>query len=276
MSGYNIISKSIWLSKKFRSLEDSDAKLLFLYFLNAPSSNSSGCYVITIGYIMSDLRWSEDRVRKGIDTLCHTLLIGYHEQEEIVYIPNFLSHNPPTNPKHAIKVFNDTLSIPYPEFRASAMQDLATVLKDKGWELPEEKKKQLDTLSKGYPHVTQRNVTYLKKDNSNELSKESLKPAPSDTLFDDPPPPPDKPKSSGKRAKRLKDFLENEFKSITIPTEWGDWAYDEKNISVTQINEEWEKFSDYWAAQPGQKGVKADWLATWRNWIRRNSEQKGF
>lgn len=32
---------------------------------------------------------------------------------------------------------------------------------------------------------------------------------------------------------------------------------------------EWLKFTDYWRAQPGQKGVKLDWLGTWRNWIRR-------
>lgn len=28
-------------------------------------------------------------------------------------------------------------------------------------------------------------------------------------------------------------------------------------------------FVDYWAAQPGQKGVKQEWDATWRNWMRR-------
>lgn len=28
------------------------------------------------------------------------------------------------------------------------------------------------------------------------------------------------------------------------------------------------KFHDYWKAQPGQRGVKLDWDATWRNWIR--------
>lgn len=30
------------------------------------------------------------------------------------------------------------------------------------------------------------------------------------------------------------------------------------------------KFRDYWIAQPGQKGVKLDWPATWRNWVRRS------
>lgn len=29
-----------------------------------------------------------------------------------------------------------------------------------------------------------------------------------------------------------------------------------------------ERFRDYWKAQPGQRGVKADWFATWRNWCR--------
>lgn len=34
-----------------------------------------------------------------------------------------------------------------------------------------------------------------------------------------------------------------------------------------------ERFRDYWAAQPGAKGRKADWAATWRNWARRCQEQ---
>lgn len=29
------------------------------------------------------------------------------------------------------------------------------------------------------------------------------------------------------------------------------------------------EFIDYWAAIPGARGVKLDWVATWRNWIRR-------
>jgi len=33
--------------------------------------------------------------------------------------------------------------------------------------------------------------------------------------------------------------------------------------------EVFDGFRDYWVAQPGQKGVKTDWTATWRNWVRR-------
>lgn len=35
---------------------------------------------------------------------------------------------------------------------------------------------------------------------------------------------------------------------------------------------ELDKFRDYWIAVSGQKGIKRDWDATWRNWLR-NSKQ---
>ena len=34
-----------------------------------------------------------------------------------------------------------------------------------------------------------------------------------------------------------------------------------------------EQFRDWWIAQPGQKGVKLDWAATWRTWCRREAER---
>lgn len=59
-----------------------------------------------------------------------------------------------------------------------------------------------------------------------------------------------------------------------LATEWLDEAF--------KIHPEWNsakatavfaEFKDYWIAQAGAKGRKADWLATWRNWCRR---EKGF
>lgn len=35
-----------------------------------------------------------------------------------------------------------------------------------------------------------------------------------------------------------------------------------------------EDFRDYWVAQPGQKGVKVDWPATWRRWVRNQAERR--
>ena len=52
----------------------------------------------------------------------------------------------------------------------------------------------------------------------------------------------------------------------TAPDDWLSWARGEKpGINALQ---EADKFRDYWHGVAGAKGRKANWLATWRNWIR--------
>jgi len=57
-----------------------------------------------------------------------------------------------------------------------------------------------------------------------------------------------------------------------LPKELGNWAL-EQGLNKQQVILEGEKFRDHWIAQAGAKGRKADWPATWRNWIR-NSKGK--
>lgn len=38
------------------------------------------------------------------------------------------------------------------------------------------------------------------------------------------------------------------------------------------IRREHSRFIDYWLGQPGQRGTKLDWDATWRNWMRRAAD----
>jgi len=45
------------------------------------------------------------------------------------------------------------------------------------------------------------------------------------------------------------------------------WAA-EKIPPDVDVLEETQKFRDYWVAAPGARGVKLDWEATWRNWMR--------
>ena len=58
-----------------------------------------------------------------------------------------------------------------------------------------------------------------------------------------------------------------------FPVSWIEFCSQQRPDLVPQ--EVFEGFKDYWIAQPGQKGVKTDWDATWRNWVRRqNKAQK--
>jgi len=61
-----------------------------------------------------------------------------------------------------------------------------------------------------------------------------------------------------------------------LPPDWRptpqDWVTAEALMGADALPLELEKFNDYWKQQPGSKGVKLDWNATWRTWIRRAVE----
>jgi hypothetical protein len=57
-----------------------------------------------------------------------------------------------------------------------------------------------------------------------------------------------------------------------LPVEWGEWALSE-GLAHDTIRSEAEKFKDYWTARAGPNGVKLDWQATWRNWIRNTKDK---
>lgn len=60
-----------------------------------------------------------------------------------------------------------------------------------------------------------------------------------------------------------------------LPSEWGEWALSE-GWPEPAIRDQADRFRDYWISKPGQKGVKLDWLATWRNWMRNSNAPKAI
>lgn len=51
-----------------------------------------------------------------------------------------------------------------------------------------------------------------------------------------------------------------------LPKDWGDWAVNE-GYNEPEIREQAELFADHWRSK-GE--ARLDWLATWRNWMRRS------
>jgi len=70
--------------------------------------------------------------------------------------------------------------------------------------------------------------------------------------------------ATGRRGARLPD-------DFAVSDDMRRWAT-EQGWSSRWIDAVTERFSDYWRAQPGQRGVKTDWPATWRNWLRKEAE----
>ena len=60
------------------------------------------------------------------------------------------------------------------------------------------------------------------------------------------------------------------FSLDTIPEEWVLFCKKERpDLNPVLV---FEGFKDYWVSVPGAKGVKANWDATWRNWIRNQKQ----
>ncbi len=53
----------------------------------------------------------------------------------------------------------------------------------------------------------------------------------------------------------------------SLPDEWRSYCLQARPELIP--DSVWENFRDYWAGVAGKDGRKADWLATWRGWVRR-------
>lgn len=66
-------------------------------------------------------------------------------------------------------------------------------------------------------------------------------------------------------------------KATRLPTDWEpphdfiQWAIDSLGWTPAKAYEVSDTFSDYWKAKSGKDATKHDWLATWRNWCRREN-----
>ena len=59
---------------------------------------------------------------------------------------------------------------------------------------------------------------------------------------------------------------------FVLPEDWVVFCQQErKDLDPQKV---FEEFKDYWTALPSGKGTKADWTATWRNWVRRQAAPK--
>lgn len=65
-----------------------------------------------------------------------------------------------------------------------------------------------------------------------------------------------------------------------LPADWSpdpslvDYAV-AQGFTRSQVDRIGLDFRDYWTAKPGQGGIKLDWAATWRMWVRNEAERKG-
>ncbi len=73
-----------------------------------------------------------------------------------------------------------------------------------------------------------------------------------------------------RREEKNKDTVRaSRFSTETLPLEWKTYCNEKRPDLMPESV--FEDFRDYWIAQAGQRGVKLDWFATWRTWVRKQN-----
>lgn len=72
---------------------------------------------------------------------------------------------------------------------------------------------------------------------------------------------------------RKKKVLGSRFALQDPPSDWIQFCITQRPDLDT--GKTFDGFRDYWIAKPGKEGVKLDWTATWRNWVRNQKSTNG-
>ncbi|MEQ1941502.1 hypothetical protein ABMA32_03670 [Mesorhizobium sp. VNQ89] len=101
---FSKLSPEIWRSPRFHSLGNSEAALLWHYYVAGPHANSSGCSRIPDGYAAADFApfgWTVADLVQHRQELADAQLITFDPATSEVYVDRWFVHNPPTNISHA-------------------------------------------------------------------------------------------------------------------------------------------------------------------------------
>lgn len=112
---YRKIETELWGDEKFRNLSK-DAQYLFFYLLTSPHSNSLGIFKLPQFYVAGDTKLLPERLPELFAELFAIQLVEYDEKTSVVWIKNFLRHNPIQNQnqaKYAEKCIKNTPKNPY-------------------------------------------------------------------------------------------------------------------------------------------------------------------
>lgn len=283
MARYRKIDPRIWNDEKFASLSH-EAQRAFFFILTHPSMTSLGAFRISAAGMAQELGLTEKGFQEPFHELLSKGIVRYDEKSFLVFAPNFLKYNPPENP-NVIKGWAVALDyLPEcglkHEVLLKAKQCASNT--DKGLKAFVDAfgdichiapKRFQEPFPKGMP------IQEQEQEQEQEIKvggafSEKVADAPEPSFSDFPeevssgddrlldglepislPSPETKPAKKANRGTRLD--------VQTLPDEWG--AFVKERAPDLDPDLVFEEFKNYWVSQPGQKGVKLDWFATFRN-----------
>lgn len=234
MRDYGKVSPQFWIGKTGKSLRgNAEAQVLAIYLMTSPHANMIGVYHCPVAYMAHETGLSLEGASKALQCLIDADFCTFDAEDEYVFVHQFALHQ-----------VGETLD-PKDKRCKGVENELAKVPKNQCWQ----------SFRAHYA------VPY-------NLPLPTQNTSPSEA--------PPKPLASQKQEQEQKQNIDAPSAKSprgtslpadwVLPADWQDWAEKERpDIDVGSVA---CTFRDYWIAKPGKDGRKADWLATWRNWVR--------
>lgn len=260
MARYGKIESGFWHSRKIRRLSQ-EAKFLMLYLLSSPHGNAIGCFVLHDGYISVDLGWPAEAVAHRVQELIDKELIERDGETSLLRIVGWWGHNSIENANVAKRVVKEIAALPactvkerlieallrLSDLHPTVMQTLSEGLDKPFWNTSKKVNEPFaEPFRNQEPNLTLPSTT------------ESTAPAGAGA-----------PTAEIEKAKKRGSRIDPNWRPSNEDRQFARSL----GFGGPELDQICAGFADYWLAKAGPNGVKLDWSATWRNWIRKEAQQ---
>jgi len=304
MRDYSKVGPKFWIGATGKRLRAAgmEAQIVAMYLMTSPHANMLGLYYCPITFIAHETGLPLEGALKGLQRAIEAGFCEYDEASEVVWVIEMAAYqigeSLKPNDLRVKGVQNEYDSLPdnpyltrfYEKYSAafcmskcrgktkplqSPFEAPSKPLRSQEQEQEQEQKKEQKTAfvsrsqanappAKFSPPVDELSPAGLTSGRAQDPPQDALDTAlaaPAEPLLPDKPAakPDAKPDKRGSR-------LPNDWQ---LPKNWGEWALQKRpDLTVEDVRNQAERFADYWHAKTGVNARKADWEATWRNWIR--------
>ena len=234
MRDYGVVSPRFWIGATGKALRgNAPAQVLALYLMTSPHANMIGVFHCPLIYMAHETGLGMEGASKALQSLIEAGYCTYDEASETVFVHRMAAYQV----AESLKVGDNRVKGVEREWQnigTASLKQAFFAIYSVAFHLPGEAKKTSPSEAPSKPLASQ----------EQEQEQEQEKKAPS---------------AKSPRGCALRE-------DWTLPDDWRAWAEKERpDVDVLTVA---DSFRDYWVAKPGRDGRKADWLATWRNWVR--------
>ena len=255
MSRYRKIEVRTWSDEKFRDLSpiQPSGQGLWFFLLTGPHTTAiPGLFRAGRAAMAEELGWDQEAFDEAFQEVFDKGMAKADFKARLVWLPNAIRHNKPESP-NVVKSWRAEVDL-LPECQLKNEAILAI-------------SEYLEGLGESFINAFKNNI--LEQDDGGVKGGKSnqLKPSPKASAK---PSPKTKPNQEQEQEQELVEAKQQ--RGSRLPADWNPSDVDKQFCKTERPDLDPEKtadrFRDYWVSQPGSKGVKLNWSATWRNWVR--------